>query len=353
MGSILEAPPHPWVETPCFKSTALSRKAGCNIFLKLENLQPSGSFKSRGIGNFLIKATERHGPSKPVHFYCSSGGNAGLACVTAATALGRPATIVVPSTASEFMRSKLTALGAEVVQRGNQWSEADAYLREHLLAKDPHGVYVPPFDHEDVWEGHASMISELERQMVPFSSYDALVCSIGGGGLFSGLMQGLENHGRLQGGSREGNGIKVLALETEGTASLATSLKEGKLICLPGILGIAMSLGAAQVAPKAFQWGQRPEVTSCVLTDAEAAMGSICFADDERILVEPACGISVATAYNGTIKNELFPNDTPEEFKRRNVVIVVCGGSNISLSLLDGYREKFGQDEAMLSKWWR
>ncbi|KAF4619076.1 hypothetical protein G7Y89_g14772 [Cudoniella acicularis] len=336
MGSNAEMPPRPWVETPCIHSTALSRTAGCNIFLKLENLQPSASFKSRGIGNLMSLAIEQHGLEKPIHFYCSSGGNAGIACATAALSLGRPATIVVPLSTTAFMVSKLKLLGVEVVQTGKHWSEADNYLRKELLAKNENGIYVPPFDHPDVWEGNGTIIDEVEKQMCDKGDYDAIVCSVGGGGLFSGIMSSLERHGRLLPGGRN---IKVMAVETEGAHSLALSLERKELSKLDAITSIATSLGATQVAAKAFEWGQRPEVTSCVFDDAEAAMGAVCFADDERIVVETACGVSIATAYNGSLRSLLFPELSEEEFAKRNVVIVGEVGWN------EGYNERLKNSE--------
>jgi L-serine/L-threonine ammonia-lyase len=247
------------------------------------------------------------------------------------------------------MVQKLQTLGADVVQHGLHWSEADAYLREELLAKDEHGVYVPPFDHEDLWEGHSSLVDEVEMQMRGLGAEcDGIVCSVGGGGLFVGIMSGLQRHGRLQGGPRQE--VKVLAMETEGADSLALSLKNGALSRLPAITSIATSLGATQVARKAFEWGQRPEVTSCVFSDAEAAMACVNFADDERIVVESACGVSIAAAYNDTLHTLLFPDLSDEEFSKLNIVIVVCGGSNVTLKILEGYREKYGRDENVVTK---
>ncbi|KAE9366146.1 tryptophan synthase beta subunit-like PLP-dependent enzyme [Stipitochalara longipes BDJ] len=346
MGSNGEQSRKPWVQTPLIRSAALSLEAGCNIYLKLETLQPSGSFKSRGIGNLMSKAILSHPPSRPVHFYCSSGGNAGLACVTVAIALNRPATIVVPMSISALMVQKLKTLGADVVQYGMHWSEADAFLREELLAKDAGGVYVPPFDHEDLWEGHSSLVDEVEMQLN--GEYDGIVCSVGGGGLFAGIMEGLERHGRLRGGKR--SEAKVLVMETEGAESLNLSLRAGELRSLDAITSIATSLGATQVARKAFEWGQRPEVTSCVFSDAEAAMACVNFADDERIVVESACGVSIAPAYNDTLHTLLYPELSDDEFARLNIVIVVCGGSNVTLKILEGYREKYGRDERVVSK---
>jgi L-serine/L-threonine ammonia-lyase len=290
-------------------------------------------------------AISLHPPQTPLHFYSSSGGNAGLACATAALSLGRKATIVVPIITSAFMISKLRDMGAEVVQIGAHWGEADAYLREELLAKDENGVYVPPFDHPDIWAGNGTIVEELERQMPSHGSYDALVCSVGGGGLFSGIMDGLAKYGRLNPDSDAFT--KVLAVETQGANSLAHSLEKGVLARLPAITSIATSLGAPQVASQAFALASSHSeaVTSLVLTDAEAAMASVFLADDERVLVETACGVSVATAYNmDCLRMSLFKGDSDEEFKNRNVVIVVCGGSNVSLSILEGYREKYGGD---------
>jgi len=247
------------------------------------------------------------------------------------------------------MVEKLKTLGADVVQHGLHWSEADQYLRKELLAKDEYGVYVPPFDHEDIWEGNGTIIDEVEMQMqMHDKDYDAIVCSVGGGGLFAGIMSGLQRNGRLQSGSRKQT--KVLAMETQGAHSLSYSLQNKELSRLPAITSIATSLGATQVARKAFEWGQRPEVTSCVFSDAEAAMACVNFADDERIVVESACGVSIAPAYNDTLHTLLFPDLSDAEFANLNIVIVVCGGSNVTLKILEGYKEKYGRDEAVVTK---
>jgi L-serine/L-threonine ammonia-lyase len=248
------------------------------------------------------------------------------------------------------MVGKLKTLGANVVQKGCHWSEADTYLREELLANDENGVYVPPFDHEDIWEGNGSLIDEVEREMADKGGYQGIVCSVGGGGLFAGVMAGLQRNGRLQGRQDGLHGVKVLAMETEGADSLAHSLRNQKLSKLDAITSIATSLGATQVARKAYEWAQRPEVTSCVFSDAEAAMASVSFADDERIIVETACGVSIAPAYNDTLHMILFPQLSESEFEKINIVIVVCGGSNVTLDILEGYRQKYGLDERVVKK---
>lgn len=331
----------PWIETPLVESSTLSRAAGCRIFLKLENLQPAASFKSRGIGNLILQQVAQHSHGSPVrnlHFYSSSGGNAGLACVTAARSLGYPASVVVPETTDAAFIAKIRAAGAaEVIQHGSSWKFADKYLRSEVIPKAERsgelGIYIPPFDHEDIWKGASTMVEEIQKQMSDGERPDALVCSIGGGGLFSGIIEGLDRVGWSTGD----DAVKVLAMETDGAHSLQYSLKQGKLSEMAKITSIAKSLGAVQVCEDAYQKAQRPNVRSVVLSDGEACMGCWRLADDERILVEPACGVSVALAYDGRLKH-LIKGLTKES----KVVIVVCGGSGVTIEKLVEWRKTYG-----------
>jgi L-serine/L-threonine ammonia-lyase len=98
-------------------------------------------------------------------------------------------------------------------------------------------------------------------------------------------------------------------------------------------MSIATSLGATQVATKTFECGQKPDVTSYVVTDPEAAMACVKFADDERIIVESACGASIATAYNDNLRTVLY-----------------LELSDVTLEILEGYREKYSQDDMVIEK---
>lgn len=325
----------PWRRTPLIYSTKLSKEAGCQIYLKLENLQPSGSFKSRGIGNLLLsylEALSGQADGGKVHFYSSSGGNAGLACVHAAVTLGAAATIVVPLTTSAYMISKMKDAGAtEILQEGASWVEADSYLKDVAMpAAERRGekaVYVPPFDAQEIWDGHSTIIPEVLADLGEAPA--AVVCSVGGGGLLCGIMQGLSRAGE------QCQKTQVLAVETKGADSLALSLKEGKLSTLPGITSQATTLGARTVASRAFEYGTMQNVRSVVLSDLDAMEGCVRFANDERIMVELACGVSVALCYRGRVKKNL-----PELTKASKVVIVVCGGSNVSESMLHAWAEQ-------------
>ncbi|KAI7785481.1 hypothetical protein LA080_006902 [Diaporthe eres] len=351
MGSVSKSPPRPWIETPCVYSAPLSRVAGCKTYLKLENLQPSGSFKSRGIGNLMVRAVEAtNSPStsaEDVHFYSSSGGNAGLACATAAATLGRPATVIVPKITSQLMIGKLRELGADVVQIGENWAAADRHLREVAIREferahpGSRAVYVPPFDHQDVWDGNATLVDELQSQMSESfdEQIDAIICNVGGGGLMCGIMQGVQNLKDSGYGSP-----KVLAIETEGGDSLNASVKAGELVTLPGITTIATSLGATRVAEQAFAWVERAggDLISAVVSDKAAVDAMVKFLDHARILVESACSATIATVYNGDLRKYLGEGLSDQEWAQKNVVVVVCGGSNINLEMLEKYRKTFG-----------
>lgn len=255
----------------------------------------------------------------------------------AARTLGCNASIVVPRPTPELMQAKLLEVGAtRVVVHGNNWSEADEYLRGEVIPADLNGVYVPPFDHEDVWAGNATLVSELARQ-IPAETRSteeptAIVCSVGGGGLFCGIMQGLDSLGW---------NTHVLAVETAGADSLGQSIQSGAHIKLPGITSQAVSLGATKVSARAWDYAntRKKQVHSIVVSDGEAAIACVRFADEQRCMVELACGASVAAimekdVVERSIGRELREDDT--------IVVVVCGGSIVTVDVLKEWQIKYG-----------
>lgn len=272
--------------------------------------------------------------------------------MNAARMLGQEATVVVPENTTERMKAKIRLAGGHVITHGASWKEADDYIRG-LLEVDDQGVYCAPFDHPDVWEGNATLIGEIIDDLD--GTPDVIIVSVGGGGLLCGIQVGLEDHGSPN--------VPVLAVETEGAASLNASLQAGELVTLPEITSIATSLGARQVASKTFELAKLPNVKSLVLSDAQAAMACCKLMDDERIAVEAACGVSAAVIYYGLL-TKVIPNLNPES----RVVLVVCGGmshspynrletyilktnnlsgSNVSVEILAGYREKYGPEDIL------
>ena len=232
------------------------------------------------------------------------------------------------------MIRKIQKAEATVIQYGATWVEADAYLREMMTTAAPGGgesIYCPPFDHPDIWSGNATLITELLTDLA-CEPPKAIIASVGGGGMFCGLQLGLIKNGLPN--------VPVIAVETHGADSLSQSLLAGKNTTIPGITSIATSLGARRVADKTLELAQYPNVRSIVVDDAQAARACVRFAEEERGLVEAACGASLSVCYEGILKKAL-----PELKREDKVVVIVCGGSNISLSMLEGYRKVYGEPE--------
>ncbi|SEK72555.1 L-serine/L-threonine ammonia-lyase [Pseudomonas sp. NFIX51] len=290
------------IRTPLILHPGLST-ATRRIWLKLENLQPSGSFKMRGLGLLCTQAAQQ-GKRRVV---CPSGGNAGLATAMAAASLGLQACIVVPQTTAQTTRERIARTGAEVLVHGQVWDQANERALQLSSAAD--SEYVPAFDHPVLWQGHSSMIDEILEDC---PQVDTIVASVGGGGLLAGILTGLLRHQRQD--------CRIIACETTGSASFAAGLAAAHPVKLAKVDTVASSLGAAQVAAWPLQQIQAFAHQSLVLSDAEAILGVVRYADDLRQLVEPACGVSLAVAYL----------DHPAIAAARDVVIVVCGGVSIS-----------------------
>ena len=223
---------------------------------------------------------------------------------------------------------------------GENLAAADLYLRKELIGCDPNALYVPPFDHPIIWAGQETLLGEVEQQMVAKGGFDAVVCSVGGGSMLIGIQQTIK---KMVASSGEKPPM-VLAVETRGAESLNASLLAGHHITLQQITSIATSLGVSRVAERAYELAQEPNVRSVVLSDADAAMGCVRFADDERILVETSCGVSLAAVYNGVLRKALGSGMSEEEWSRMKIVVSVCGGSDVSLAHIKEYRERYGAE---------
>lgn len=245
------------------------------------------------------------------------------------------------------MIARIKAAGAtQVLQHGASIAEADVYMREVVMekayARGEEPIYVSPFDHPDIWDGHSTMIDELREQFEELGEAppEYVICSCGGGGLFIGIMQGIENQANAWQDTR------VLTVNTKGADALPVSLEMGVNYTLPKITSIATSLGCAKAADRAFELAQEGhqtgKVKSVVLSDAEAAMGCWRFAEDEKLLVEPACGVNVALCYGSRLKKALGRPVHPEE----KFVLVICGGSNVSTAMIEDWKQQYGDLDA-------
>lgn len=304
-----------YIETPLLESLPLSKCLGLPVFLKMEALQPSGSFKNRGIGHLCSSYAEKGAKQ----LISSSGGNAGLAVAYSGRKLGIPVKVVVPESTSSLMIQKMEGEGAEVVVKGKAWDEADAYARSLVDGKN--SVYIHPFDHPLIWEGHRTMIEEVFRSGI---KPGAVIVAFGGGGLFCGVLEGLHQVGW--------GDIPVIAVETEGAASFAASIEAGRVVKLKEIRTIATSLGAKEIAKAAFEWTKKHPVYSEVVTDQAAVEALLKFADDHRVLVEPACGAPLSLVYSRLALLRRFSS----------ILVIVCGGSGVSRAMISEWEKKTG-----------
>lgn len=292
------------INTPIVFSDTWRSASGESVRFKMDALQPSGSFKLRGVGLVCERAADRGARS----VLCASGGNAGFAVAYAAKRLELAASIVVPTTTSSEARDAIGQAGAQVLVHGNDFDAADEYAR--LQAAEKGAAYVHPFDDPTLWDGHATLIDEVVASGVEF---DCVVTSVGGGGLMLGIIEGLKRNGLAK--------LPVLAVETAGAASLSASICADRLVALPAIESIATSLGARSVAAPALAATREHEVHSLVVSDADALLACRRFADAHRVLVEPACGAAIAAL--DVHSNVLAAYQRP--------LVEVCGGIGVSL----------------------
>lgn len=310
-----------YTRTPLIYSSPLSNLVGKPVYLKLDALQASGSFKDRGMAH-LCATFKKDGVAEVIS---SSGGNAGLAVATVGAQLGMSVSVIVPETTKPLVIAKLESLQAHVTVHGENWNAADKLARERVAA-NPNAEYVSPYDNPLLWTGHSSLVDELVTDMERISGgIGALVVSVGGGGLLCGVLEGC---------ARQGIKTKVIAAETIGASSFGQAWEAGEVVVLPGIDSIATSLGATSCTPVALERAKVHQggFASAICTDAEAVDACVKFAQDHRLLVEPACGAALAVAYSQRIRDVYLKDvDGP-------IVLEVCGGSGVSVDLMHGWK---------------
>jgi L-serine/L-threonine ammonia-lyase len=317
------------LETPLLRSSELSEKSGLNIFLKLEDAQATGSYKVRGIGK-LCQHAVKNGCKQ---FLSPSGGNAGITAAYCAKQLGVPCTVIVPETTAPFMIEKIRHDATQLVVMGRSVDEASARAKE-IAAEQPGSVVIHPFDHPIIWEGHSTIVDEIEKQMPEGVKPDVFLLSVGGGGLMCGILQGIHKRPGWE-------HIHIVAMETEGTRSFNACVESGEWVELKEIKSIAKTLGVKKVCRRAYDWiSEHKELHSRLVTDKQAVSACIKFTDDHRFLVSPSCGTALAAIYDNILNDLQGKGQLPQG--NLNVVVIVCGGNEVTLKELDHWKEEFG-----------
>lgn len=342
----------PYVETPLIPSLYLSEHTGAQVYLKLELVQPSGSFKSRGLGNLVYQTVVNAPPGAKFHFFSPSGGNAGCATAYAARQYGQECTVCLPTSANPMMVERIKKTGANVVVHGAFIADSDRYIRDVLMPActgDTTPVYCHPYNDQLVWNGNSTIATEIYEHFARPSGDsssegsslledletikpDAVICSVGGGGLYNGLVRGFEKHGWRD--------VPVVGVETEGCAALSHSIAAGgSQIEIARPSTIATSLSTSNVTRETIDYAMDKTRSShsIVVSDADAAAACIQFAKDHKLLIEAACGTALAPLYNGDLRKIM-----PHLDSNSTVVVVICGGTAISWNILEEYSKRFG-----------
>ncbi len=287
--------PHHIRRTPLLRLEAGALGLPYPLVLKLEHLQVTGSFKVRGAFNNLLS---REVPQAGI--VAASGGNHGAAVAHAATSLGHRATVYVPAAiAGPEKLARMRRFGAEVIEA--EGSVADVMAQYAAHAERTGALSVHPYDTAPTLCGQGTLAKEIEEE----ETLDTLIVSTGGGGLIGGIA------------AWYGGRARIVSAETEGTATLARTLREGAGVTIQpsGIAAGALggpSLGALPSAVVAAHVSD-----ACVVSDADVVEAGRRLWEEARLVVEPGAAVTLAALLAGAWR--------PEPGER--VGLVMCGGN--------------------------
>lgn len=249
------------------------------VFLKLENLQPTGSFKVRGSGNSILAALER-GPVKGV--YTTSAGNMAQALAWHAQGLRVPCTTIVPDTAPQAKLAGIRRFGAEILQL--PWDEVWDITLNGVYPPLQDRLYVPPFNHPDMIAGNGTIGLEIFEDL---PDVESVVVPIGGGGLVTGIASALK---------ALDSSVRVIAVEPETAAPFAASLKAGQACHVQRSPSFVDGSGASSVFPQMWERLNGLVKESRVISLNDTASAIRFLFERHRVVAEGAAGTAVAAA---------------------------------------------------------
>ena len=299
----------PYIEwTPITYTATFTELIGSNIYFKLENFQKTGSFKPRGALNKTLKLVEAC-RGKPVlkGIIAASGGNHAQGVAYSAQKLGLKATLVMFQGVPDCKIDACKSYGASVVIHGTEFQHAFEYSFE--LAKELDYEYVHPFNDIDIVAGQGTCALEIYKDL---PEVDTIICSIGGGGLVSGIASTIKQLKK---------DVKVYGVETVGADSMYQSFKSGKIVPLPKITSFAEGLSACLVGDITFNITKKYVDDIFTISDEKTKDAILMLLERQKLLVEPSAACTVAA---------LLEKKIPVG---KNTVVVLSGG-NLDLERL-------------------
>ena len=294
--------------TPLLTSRSLSDAAGCRAWLKAESLQRTGSYKIRGPLNKLPRLSDEERRAGVV---CSSAGNHAQGVALAAALHGIRAVVVMAENATPSKVAATRGYGAEVVQHGSIWDEANEKALE--LVRDEGLTYVHPFDDMDLIAGQGTLGLEIHDDL---PEVDVVVVPIGGGGLISGVSMALK---ALK------PSVRVIGVESAGAPAMKRSVEAGRRVLLDEVTCRIDGLVVKQVGENTFEIVRRFVDDIVTVPDEQIYEALLWTLSRTKIVVEGAAAAPVAALLQG-----LVPVSAED-----NVVCVLSGG-NVNLDQLRG-----------------
>jgi threonine dehydratase len=298
--------------TPCTRSEMLSRMTGQSVFLKLENLQMTGSFKERGALNKIATLTPEQAARGVV---AASAGNHAQGVAYHATLRGIRAVIVMPLTTPLVKVTATRGFGAEVVLHGANYDEA--CVEATRLCEEQGMTFIHPFDDALVMAGQGTIGLELLNQV---EGLEAVVVPIGGGGLIGGIACAVKE-------SRPG--VRVIGVQTAKLASMAAAMAAHAPVTLEPAMTIADGIAVRRAGDVTFPVVEKYVDEIVTVDEDEIASAILTLLEREKTLAEGAGAAALAA---------LLQKRTSLATGTRTAVLV-CGG-NIDVTLLSRIIER-------------
>lgn len=304
--------------TSLLPSKSFSQMSGANVFLKLENLQTTGSFKVRGAYNKIAMLPKEEAVKGIV---AASAGNHAQGVAFSSTRQGLKSTIFMPIFTPPLKVIATRGYGADVVLAGDTFD--DAFAASQQFCKEHNASYIHPFNDPLVIAGQGTVGLEVYNQL---NSVDAVVVPIGGGGLIAGVALAIKNINP---------NVKVIGVQASGAPSMEQSVKKGEIITLPKVHTIADGIAVKTPGTLTYELVKEYVDEIVTVTDTEIAHTAYLLLQRCKILAEPAGVTSVAAVLYGK-----------SNFAGKNVVPIVSGG-NINMQLLEQIVEKGMMEEGL------
>lgn len=303
-------------KTPLVKNDWLSKKYQANVYLKLESLQPVGSFKCRGAANKIYNLSDAE---KKKGVVAVSAGNHAQGVAWAAHKLGVEATIIMPKPSPIIKILNTEKLGAKVILEGENVDESFAFMKDYLKENDK--ILVHPFHDPLVIAGQGTIGFELKEQI---DKIDYIFGAIGGGGLMVGVGTAMKKFFP---------DAKIIGTQASGASSMVRSLQQGKLNSGESMVA-TFADGIKVKEPNQEMYELLDELLdeAVHIPDDQTAISLLELMEQARLITEGAGAISLAAF------DELYQR-SPRRFKNKNIVLTICGG-NIDINLVDRIIEK-------------